>query len=261
MAVIDLDLGRYDAARDRLHGARGAPAGPDEHALHYRLLATVYVELGDAAQALKHAEAAAQAIPAEDSTGERPYAQQAEARALALAGRYEEALAEIDAVIARFLADGRYAPIRSECMRAQRYRAQILAKAGRDAEALHVACAICGIATAAPRFRPSSAGLLLDALGEAELRAGNGEKSQLAHEAAAVQLLEATADGPSLCHHATRRCSPAPNKQPEGEKMKTSISFAACVIFAAGAATAAWPAACTRKNRSPCLNSRSAPWC
>ena len=187
MAVIDLDLGRYEAARDRLTALAALPAGPDEHALQLRLLATVYVELGDVANALSSAEAAAQAIPAEDSTGERPYAQQVAARAMSLAGRSEEAIAGIDAVIARFLADGG-TTTSFGVMRAERYRAQILAKAGRDPEALTVLRDLRD-RHGNTKVSPIERGLLLDALGEAELRAGNGEKSQLAHEAAASLLV------------------------------------------------------------------------
>ena len=98
----------------------------------------MYIELGDAAQALKSAEAALDSLPADDPGGMKPYAQQAEARALALAGRNEEALAEIDTVIESFLAGGSAADS-FEVQRAQRYRAEFLAQAGRDAEALDAA--------------------------------------------------------------------------------------------------------------------------
>ena len=73
MAVIDLDLGRYEAARDRLRALLQQPAGADERALQYRLLATVYIELGDATQALKNAAAAMATIPGGAESGEWPY--------------------------------------------------------------------------------------------------------------------------------------------------------------------------------------------
>ena len=103
MAVIDLDLGRYAEARDRLLTMIARTTADGERSLLYRLLATVYIELGDATEALKNAAAALESIPADDPWGMKPYAQQAKARALALAGRNEEALAEIDTVIGRFL--------------------------------------------------------------------------------------------------------------------------------------------------------------
>jgi hypothetical protein len=127
-----------------------------------------------------------------------------EARALDLARRYPEALADIDLVIARLLADGSTADSYA-VLRAQRYRAQFLAHDGRDAEALQLLRDLRdrhGSAKAPPFER----GLLLDALGEAELRAGNGEKSQLAHDEAAAQLLkQLPKDHPYVIRNATLR--------------------------------------------------------
>jgi tetratricopeptide (TPR) repeat protein len=204
MAVIDLDLGRYEAARDRLMALVASSAGTEGRATQYRLLATAYVELGDVSQALQSAAAAKAAIPLSAGNAEWPYTQQVEARALDLAGRYPEALADIDLVIARLLADGSTAdsyPV----LRAQRYRAQFLAHDGRDAEALQLLRDLRdrhGSAKAPPFER----GLLLDALGEAELRAGNGEKSQLAHDEAAAQLLkQLPKDHPYVIRNATLR--------------------------------------------------------
>jgi tetratricopeptide (TPR) repeat protein len=92
MAVIDLDLGRYAEARDRLLAMIPRTTGEDERSLLYRLLATVYIELGDATLALKNGEAALDLLPADDPRRQKPYAQQAEARALALAGRTRKRL-------------------------------------------------------------------------------------------------------------------------------------------------------------------------
>jgi len=188
IAVIDLDLGRYAEARDRLTAMilRNTPHG--ERSLLYRLLATVYIELGDAQQANKFAEAALDLIPPDDPRGFGPYAHQASARAFALSGRPVEALEEIDLVIERLLATGS-APDSFEVQRAQRYRAEFLAQAGRDAEAL-ILLRKLNEAQAAGHASPVERGLVLDALGEAERKAGNGQKSQLAHEAARTELLK-----------------------------------------------------------------------
>ena len=186
MAVIDLDLGRYERARDRLRALVELPAGVDGRATQYRLLATAYVELGAATQALQASAAAKAALPGAIGQVEWPYTQQVEARALDLAGRYEEAMAGIDVVIARFLADGNAADS-YQVLRAQRYRAQILVHQGHDAEALQTLRDLRE-RHASEKAPPFERGLLLDALGEAELRAGNGEKSQLAHDEAAHLL-------------------------------------------------------------------------
>ena len=188
MAVIDLDLGRYAAARDRLRALITLPASADARAIQYRLLAIAYVELGDVAQALTSAAAAMDSIPAGVTNVEWPYARQAQARALQLAGRHDEALAGIDAVISRFLADG-LAADSYQVLRAQRIRAQMMVGSGRDAEALRILRDLRD-RHASAKAPPFELGLLLDALGEAELRAGNGEKSQLAHEAAGALLLK-----------------------------------------------------------------------
>ena len=188
MAVIDLDLGHYSEARDRLTAMLARNIPDEERSILYRLLATVYVELGDAPQAMKFSKAALGLISVDDPRGLAPYAQQASARALALAGRAEEALDEIDGVIERLLASGSSAAS-FEVQRAKRYRAQFLAQTGRDAEALKLLRDLRD-AQATGKISPVERGLVLDALGEAERKTGNGQKSQLAHEAARVELLK-----------------------------------------------------------------------
>jgi tetratricopeptide (TPR) repeat protein len=181
MAVIDLDLGRYGAARDRLLALVSQPTLSEALGTRRRLLATAYLELGDA-------NAALEVTRGEVSGEEWPYTQQVRARALSLSGRNEEALTGIDAVIARLLADGS-APDSFVVLRAQRYRAQILVQAGRDAEALQLLRELRDRHEKG-QGTPVERGLLLDALGEAELRAGNGQMSHLAHEAARTELLK-----------------------------------------------------------------------
>jgi serine/threonine-protein kinase len=188
MAVIDLDLGRYAQARDRLAAMIERTKTGADRSLLYRLLATVYVELGDASQALSNAVSALESIPSDDPGGMKPYAEQAHARALALTGKPGEALTEIDAVIGELRAAGSAADS-FEVQRAQRYRAQFLGQSGRDAEAL-AALRDLRDRQAVSNASPVERGLVLDALGEAERKAGNGQKSQMAHEAARAELLK-----------------------------------------------------------------------
>jgi serine/threonine-protein kinase len=188
MAVIDLDLGRYAEARDRLVSIIGRTTTNGDRSLLYRLLATVYIELNDSAEALKNSAAALELIPPDDPGGMKPYAQQAQARALSLAGQNQDALAEIDAVIGKLLTAG--SAIDSfEVQRAQRYRAEFLALAGHDDEALTLLRDLKD-RQATSNASPVERGLVLDALGEAERKAGNGQMSQLAHEAARAELLK-----------------------------------------------------------------------
>ena len=58
MAVIELDLGHYAAARDRLVAIPVPPDAIADRVLKQRLLANVYVELGEAQLASQSAEAA-----------------------------------------------------------------------------------------------------------------------------------------------------------------------------------------------------------
>ena len=134
MAVIDYDLGHYAAARDRLVPLIAGTADNGERALQLRILANVQVELGEASPALASADAAIANAPNPEAA-DLPFARQARARALALSGRFDEALAEIDAVMRTLLAGGRSLDS-FELLRAARYRAEFLLGAGRRAEAL-----------------------------------------------------------------------------------------------------------------------------
>ena len=90
-----------------------------------------------------------------------------EARALALAGRNEEALAEIDTVIARFLADGSAADS-FEVQRAQRYRARISGAGRPRCGSLDTCLRDLRDRHSGGKGSPVERGLVLDALGEAE---------------------------------------------------------------------------------------------
>ena len=63
MAVIDLDLGHYAAARDRLMPLVVRTDSAGERARQLRILANVYAELADGEAALRSAEQAIAAIP------------------------------------------------------------------------------------------------------------------------------------------------------------------------------------------------------
>jgi serine/threonine protein kinase/tetratricopeptide (TPR) repeat protein len=193
MAIIDHDLGRFEAARDRLLALAGETRSPIERARQLRILANVYADMGEGEAALRTADEAIAALPAENAADELPYIRQAHARALAIAGRHDRALEEIDAVIRTFIDAGR-APTTFEVLRAQRYRAQFQMLAGRHAEALralrelrtrHQAARVSGVET----------GLMLDLLGEAELLAGDPAVAREIHEAAKDALARQLNEG------------------------------------------------------------------
>jgi serine/threonine-protein kinase len=185
MALIDLDLGHYTVARDRLIPLIKRTPAAGERALQQRILANTYVELGDSASALASADAAIATLP-RDWAAELPFARQARARALAAAARHDAALDEIDGVI-HTLAENRHAPESFEVMRALRFRAEFLLAAGRGPDALSLLRELRRRHQGA-NTSPTEAGLMLDALGDAERAAGNAAAARAAYAAAQIEF-------------------------------------------------------------------------
>jgi serine/threonine-protein kinase len=211
MALIDYDLGRYAAARDRLLAMTGQQLSASERALQLRILGNVYVELGEGASALRIAAAAVAAAQAGSPAG-LAFARQVQARALALSGQNAAALAQIEAVVGGLLQAGR-SPDGVEMARAQRQRAEILMNLGRDAEAL---AALRELAARSPATRgsPVERGLTLDLLGVAEGRAGHRDAARAAHVAARSALLEQLPDEhPYLIRNAALRDSASQQRE------------------------------------------------
>ena len=182
MAVIDLDLGHYAAARDRLTPLVARTDRADERARQLRILANVHAELGDGAAALRSAEQAVALIPPESSVDEASYARQARARGLSLLGQSDAALEQI-ATATRMLIDAGRSPDSFEVLRAKRLRAEFLMRAARHADALPLARELRN-QHASKETSPIENGLALDLLGEAELKAGDREAARAAHAAA-----------------------------------------------------------------------------
>jgi hypothetical protein len=200
MALIDHDLGHYEAARARLLALGAQTLSSGEQALQLRILANVYVELGDASNALQSAVAAVDAVKDQKSAG-LAFARQVYARALALSGRNAEALAQIDAVILGFEAAGRL-PDSTEMLRALRLRAEFLMSSGREAEALE-SLRDLDARMATVQASPVERGLALDSRGVAEQRAGHAEAARAAHAAARLEYLkQLPADHPYLIRNA-----------------------------------------------------------
>jgi len=182
LALIDYDLGRYVAARDRLLGLASRDLSSSERALQLRILGNTYVELDDAPDALRTATAAVAAAQAQGGTAAGlAFARQVQARALALSGQNAEALVQIDSVIRGLLDAGR-SPL--PC-----HRAEFLLNLGRDAEALE-ALRDLAARLAGAQASPVERGLTLDLLGEAERRVGHPDAARDAHLAARAALLE-----------------------------------------------------------------------
>jgi tetratricopeptide (TPR) repeat protein len=203
MAVIDLDLGHYTAARDRLMPLVVRTESAGERARQLRILANVYAELGDGEAALRSAEQALAAIPSDGSLVEMSYAHQARARGLSLLGKPDAALQEIDAA-SRMLIDAGRSPDSFEVLRAKRLQAEFLLRAGRHADALPVLRDLRAQQTR--ESSPIEAGLVLDLLGEAQLSAGDSSAARAAHEAARSAFLkQLTEEHPYLIRNARLR--------------------------------------------------------
>jgi tetratricopeptide (TPR) repeat protein len=206
MAVIELDLGHYVAARDRLMPLVVRTESAGERARQLRILANIHAELGDGAAALRSAEQAIAAIPPESSIDEASYARQARARGLSLLGQPDAALQEIDAA-SRMLIDAGRSPHSFEVLRAKRLYAEFLLRAGRHADALPVLRELRNQHTS-KGSSPIETGLALDLLGEAELRAGDSGAARAAHEAARSAFARQLNDEhPYLIRNATLRNS------------------------------------------------------
>jgi tetratricopeptide (TPR) repeat protein len=204
MAIIDLDLGHYAAARDRLLPLVSRTDSAGERARQLRILANVYAELGDGAAALRSADRAVATIPADSSIDETSYARQARARGLSLLGQSDAALREIDAA-SRMLIDAGRSLDSFEVLRAKRLHAEFLVRAGRHADALPVLRELRDQLTS-KESSPIETGLALDLLGEAELKAGDSKAARAAHEAARSAFArQLSAEHPYLIRNATLR--------------------------------------------------------
>ncbi len=206
MAVIDLDLGHYTAARDRFVPLVAKTDSAGERARQLRILANVYVELGDGEAAVRSAEQAIAAIPPESSVDEASYARQARARGLSLLGQPDAALKEIDAA-SRMLIDAGRSPDSFEVLRAKRFHAEFLLRAGRYTDALPILRELRDL-QAHKESSPIETGLALDLLGEAELGAGDSKAARVAHEAARSAFARQLSDEhPYLIRNTTLRSS------------------------------------------------------
>jgi tetratricopeptide (TPR) repeat protein len=202
-AVVDADLGNYQASLTRLRRLLAQPASDAERALQQRLIASVAAEQGDGATAVA-ASNEALTLLGSGSGSHSLFARQARARGLSLQGDFDVALREFDEVIQGLAAGGR-PPDGFEVLRARRYRAETLLRADRDVEALSD---LREIRSLHENRSPSAVelGLVLELLGEAASRAGHLQESRAAHEAARTELRRQLPEGhPYLVRNARFR--------------------------------------------------------
>jgi eukaryotic-like serine/threonine-protein kinase len=203
-AVIDLDMGRYESARERLAQLLSTTTDRVEHAVQMRLMANVLLALGNPAAALDSATSAIQL--AANRTGEELlFSQQVHAQSLALLGKSKESVAEIEIVIQGLHDLGR-SETSPEVLRAHRIRGEVLLRGARAEDAYKELHALATKLTMMPGGRPLELGQTLDLLGCALRELGRAGEAVAAHEDARAQLESQLPNGhPFLVRNALYR--------------------------------------------------------
>jgi len=163
-ALLDADLGRFDSSRVQLQALVSRTTDPGERAIQLRLLANVFLLLGDpeAAQgAAEQAIALAAPGPAKANT---LFARQALARALALRGAGAKALDETGQVERGLRALG-FGATSIEVLRMHRARGEILLRQGELAAARGELALVLRALEEGPARYPVDLGQTLDLLG------------------------------------------------------------------------------------------------
>jgi tetratricopeptide (TPR) repeat protein len=186
-ALLDMDLGRYQAAERRLTKLIGTTTAREERALLLRLLANTALALGEPARALDAANEAIALALTDQIDIEGLFAKQSRAQARSLLESYPEAFADIDAVLAGLRAVG-YAEHSYELLRARRIRAEVQLRAGeivpaaRELEGLLKRHEALGVPVS------SEWGLALDLFGCTQRELGESTEAGAIHRRAATQL-------------------------------------------------------------------------
>ena len=186
-AVLDLDLGHYDTAEMRLTDLLSHTKNRTERTLQFRLLANSLLAQGEPAAALNAADTAIALAGSDKIDAQLLFARQVHAQALALAGRSQESLAEIQAVIEGLHEVGR-SESSPEAFRARRIRAEILLRAGRAADAFDELNSLSTQLRVAPKSHELELGQTLDLLGCALRELNRATEAVPLHDQARVQL-------------------------------------------------------------------------
>jgi eukaryotic-like serine/threonine-protein kinase len=186
-AVLDLDLGRYDRARERLTSLVAGTENAQQRALQLRLLANALMAQGEPITALDIAGSAIALGDPNHVTAEVLYARQVHAQALALLGRFTESEEEILAVVAGLRGLGR-AEQSPEMLRAHRITGEILLRAGRADDAFQELDSLAAQLRAAPESHELEFGQTLDLLGCALRELNRSAEAVARHEEARVRL-------------------------------------------------------------------------
>lgn len=186
-AVVDIDLGRYEAARNQLAGlvVRTEPAL--ERATQWRLLSVAHFGLGDFLAARDAAGQAAQAAHTATSVREELFAQQNGARAEAMLGHAAAAARQLEATVSS-LRSLKYAEDSVEVLRARRLHAEALLRRGDLAAATTEVATVLEGHGLAKHPHPIDWALALDLAGALALAEGRATEASRLHAAAGTKL-------------------------------------------------------------------------
>ena len=184
-AGILLELGRFDEARATLTTLLAASNAKAERPAILRLLANAELALGNVDAASAAVDEALKSAGIGDHSLGSLFGRQARARVYSLAGRPEDALAEMKQVIDAFRASG-FGPASPEVFRADRLTAEIMARAGRRSDAAVLLKSLAERATATPDLPELELAQILDLQGCVEQQFGRLAESATLHSRAAT---------------------------------------------------------------------------
>ncbi|NRF69174.1 serine/threonine protein kinase [Aquincola sp. S2] len=178
-SVIDIDLGHYGAARERLLRLTRGNDAPTEHPLQWRLLASAEIGLGRPEAAM----AAARNALSDTARGAEGWvAVQAWGLAASLAGQADDGIAALAEAHAGLAAAG-FPPASSSMLKLRRMQAEALLRDGRADPVVDLR-ALAAEHAAVPTPHRVEWGQALDALGCAEALAGRADAARRLHATA-----------------------------------------------------------------------------
>ena len=183
-STLDIDLGRYAAARDALAALLGRQAPADVRSVQWRVLAAAELGLGRPEASLRAAEQAQQALPPAPRTASHWLALQAWGLAASSLGRHDEALPALAQARQGLAAANPGAPS-AFSVRAERIEAEGLLRARRDEAAAGILQRLLAEHRRVQPARVTELARTLDALGCSATLAGRVDEAQRHHAEAA----------------------------------------------------------------------------
>jgi serine/threonine-protein kinase len=179
-ALLDADLGRFESSRAQLQALLLRTTDKGERAIQLRILANVFLLMGDANAARAAAEQAIALASPGSSEANTLFARQALARAMALQGQGAQGLSEAGEVLGGLQALG-FGEASIEVLRVHRLRGEILLRQGDLAGArVELESVVRTLEEGSTRYQVDL-GLALDLLASLRLETGDAAGAQTLH--------------------------------------------------------------------------------